>query len=272
MSDLHEPALSQSTCPPPTTDPLEYQCKYCLDTSINEDDFISPCNCRGSSQYVHRECLDRWRTDQVQTPNYVRCSSCRFNYELEEFIDESGCDGVCRAKRKRDVRRYLTFDFLICLIYISVFMFIAIGGVLLMDPAMSIYRWTPRWAWMAYLGLSLLTILIVGCFWVTIDNGRIRNDYHQGFSGFENMMVNGSIHLYHLGKEFVTTQYRKRHQQIWRTPLMRVRDIIKSRTTGIPAAQPRPPEQPRPTEQARQVRRGHIDPQIMGIIGQLLQT
>lgn len=29
------------------------------------EDFIAPCKCKGSSKYVHRECLDQWRAVKV---------------------------------------------------------------------------------------------------------------------------------------------------------------------------------------------------------------
>lgn len=28
-------------------------------------DFIAPCKCKGTSKYVHRECLDQWRAVKV---------------------------------------------------------------------------------------------------------------------------------------------------------------------------------------------------------------
>ncbi|WVZ05508.1 hypothetical protein V8G54_018854 [Vigna mungo] len=55
--------------PLPLTDPSEIdleagpseqiQCRICLETDGR--DFIAPCKCKGTSKYVHRECLDHWR-------------------------------------------------------------------------------------------------------------------------------------------------------------------------------------------------------------------
>lgn len=37
-------------------------CKFCLDTSDSKKNpFIEPCECRGSMQFVHEECLTHWR-------------------------------------------------------------------------------------------------------------------------------------------------------------------------------------------------------------------
>ena len=32
------------------------ECRVCLDTD-NQDDIISPCNCKGTSKWIHKECL-----------------------------------------------------------------------------------------------------------------------------------------------------------------------------------------------------------------------
>ncbi|XP_026391389.1 uncharacterized protein LOC113286947 isoform X3 [Papaver somniferum] len=36
------------------------QCRICLET--DERGFIAPCMCKGTAKYVHRECLDQWRS------------------------------------------------------------------------------------------------------------------------------------------------------------------------------------------------------------------
>ena len=37
-------------------------CRICLESDCNRCEVISPCKCKGSSKYVHIECLDQWRT------------------------------------------------------------------------------------------------------------------------------------------------------------------------------------------------------------------
>ncbi len=64
-----------------------HTCRICL-----EDypfDFISPCNCRGSLQYVHKTCLDEWRLrHHADHSNRIRCQECLapFNYEVDDSI------------------------------------------------------------------------------------------------------------------------------------------------------------------------------------------
>lgn len=41
-------------------------CRICLECDGEEDDeLISPCMCKGTQQFVHRSCLDHWRSVQV---------------------------------------------------------------------------------------------------------------------------------------------------------------------------------------------------------------
>ncbi|XP_026391388.1 uncharacterized protein LOC113286947 isoform X2 [Papaver somniferum] len=40
------------------------QCRICLET--DERGFIAPCMCKGTAKYVHRECLDQWRSIKAQ--------------------------------------------------------------------------------------------------------------------------------------------------------------------------------------------------------------
>ncbi|XP_024184820.1 E3 ubiquitin-protein ligase MARCHF8 isoform X2 [Rosa chinensis] len=50
------------------------QCRICLD---NEgEDLIAPCHCRGTQKYVHRSCLDNWRSTKEGFA-FAHCTECR---------------------------------------------------------------------------------------------------------------------------------------------------------------------------------------------------
>lgn len=56
-------------------------CRYCLEED-GEHGMIMPCNCRGTQSWIHRGCLDRWRsTGELR---FHRCEICLYNYEYEE--------------------------------------------------------------------------------------------------------------------------------------------------------------------------------------------
>ena len=77
---LAPPPIVRAETPP---SPLSHDpvCRVCLET---EGTFISPCDCRGSQEWVHRECLDRWRSAHgVHSDNFRRCEICMTEFELE---------------------------------------------------------------------------------------------------------------------------------------------------------------------------------------------
>ena len=39
----------------------EPECRICFD-QFDDDELISPCRCKGTSKWVHRGCLNKWRT------------------------------------------------------------------------------------------------------------------------------------------------------------------------------------------------------------------
>ena len=67
------------------------ECRICLETD-EIGSLISPCNCRGSSQWVHTVCLNEWRNANINRRSNRQCEICLFNYiisssqEKETFI------------------------------------------------------------------------------------------------------------------------------------------------------------------------------------------
>lgn len=59
-------------------------CRICLE---EEGILISPCGCKGSTAFVHRECLETW----INTSGKDFCEICLEDYETEEVI-VSSCD------------------------------------------------------------------------------------------------------------------------------------------------------------------------------------
>lgn len=63
-------------------------CRICLENSDGVD-MIAPCLCRGSSKWVHRSCLDKWRLTESYLPfhsskRFLTCGTCKFNYLFED--------------------------------------------------------------------------------------------------------------------------------------------------------------------------------------------
>lgn len=84
-------------------------CKFCLDSNnLRRDPLIEPCDCRGSLQFVHEQCLTRWRRINP-TRNADNCPLCLEPYRLaigeilEHLPDET-----------RLITFFLRYPFLLC--------------------------------------------------------------------------------------------------------------------------------------------------------------
>jgi hypothetical protein len=55
---------------------IEYQCRFCLEESNDIIGFISPCNCKGTQEWVHRTCLAKY----IVTCNSIDCPVCKARF------------------------------------------------------------------------------------------------------------------------------------------------------------------------------------------------
>jgi hypothetical protein len=63
---------------------MEPACRFCLDSQNAADNPLrSPCECKGSSQYVHRDCLQQWRNTTVVDKYRRVCQLCHAPFEAE---------------------------------------------------------------------------------------------------------------------------------------------------------------------------------------------
>lgn len=63
------------------------QCRICFD-SDNPNELISPCLCNGSSAYVHRTCLNNWRSTNTNGRTFKFCNVCQFEYVIQTVIND----------------------------------------------------------------------------------------------------------------------------------------------------------------------------------------
>ena len=68
------------------------ECRICFEEeNVNDDNnpFISPCACKGTSKYVHKKCLDTWRNTNRGRDAYYKCMECNQEYIIyREFTRE----------------------------------------------------------------------------------------------------------------------------------------------------------------------------------------
>ncbi|KAJ0464443.1 putative transcription factor C2H2 family [Helianthus annuus] len=154
----------------------EIQCRICLETDGR--DFIAPCKCRGTSKYVHRECLDHWRSVKEGFA-FAHCTTCKAPYHLRVHVLAD------RKWRTMKFRFFVTRDILF--IFLSVQLVISSLAYLVylvdgyqkfwlriawgFDSEASFYYLCGALLFFALLGLS-------GCF-ITCYDRRVRNDLAQ---------------------------------------------------------------------------------------------
>lgn len=92
-------------------------CRICLDED-DQKDLISPCNCSGSTKYVHRDCLENWRATNINEDNYKRCEICHFEYEMEkQELSRSGtiCKNILWCLSQKTIVLYFIIQLFILL-------------------------------------------------------------------------------------------------------------------------------------------------------------
>jgi len=77
------------------------ECRYCS-SSDNQMDLISPCDCNGTSKYVHKACLLKWfdrKNEGIPIPalprqyDILHCEICNYKYDIVFTRGEgSKCD------------------------------------------------------------------------------------------------------------------------------------------------------------------------------------
>tara|TARA_A100001015_G_scaffold291511_1_gene365745 strand:+ start:670 stop:1479 length:810 start_codon:yes stop_codon:yes gene_type:complete len=59
------------------------ECRICFDIETNDDKFISPCRCKGTSKYVHKSCLNSWRNFNRESIAWTTCMECGTKYKIK---------------------------------------------------------------------------------------------------------------------------------------------------------------------------------------------
>ncbi|KAH9599529.1 zinc finger protein [Trypanosoma melophagium] len=90
-------------------DDSELLCRICQ-CSKPVEELFAPCSCDGSSKYVHRSCLEKWRAMTSNEEHKVVCAECKTPYVLmlervpvspDEFLHSPICVPACRAFASR---------------------------------------------------------------------------------------------------------------------------------------------------------------------------
>ncbi|CAF0954696.1 unnamed protein product [Adineta ricciae] len=160
------------------------QCRICLDTD-NTDSLISPCLCSGSAAFVHRTCLDNWRSENIRGIGFKYCDICKFEYVIETVDDDLQAGKIRRLKYYFFVIRDITSIFLLTQLIILALTFVL---KLIDKNSGDIKRQFPSWMSefaMYYLTSFVLLLVLIGfiVFIITCYSlGRIDSYILNGFS------------------------------------------------------------------------------------------
>lgn len=139
---------------------MSLSCRVCLeeDTRIN---LISPCNCDGTTKFIHRECLNTWRLGNIDNDNFKRCEICHFEYEIEKR-EYTYCEKIIKENLKIFSKSLVSLFFCVQFLILGFFyLFVAI------DPAGNIpdfvnfvNYYDDYYIFSVFIVIGLLTILI----------------------------------------------------------------------------------------------------------------
>jgi uncharacterized membrane protein len=65
---------------------IEKECRICLEKD-KIDEFINPCLCMGTSNWVHSSCLNKWRQTNIHAKPYKQCMECNYKYKFTTIIE-----------------------------------------------------------------------------------------------------------------------------------------------------------------------------------------
>eukprot|EP01038_Epipyxis_sp_PR26KG_P008680 gene8680-11731_t len=89
-----------------------YTCRICLDDGVRKD-LIAPCKCSGSQKWVHRACLDKWRS-MKEDKAFSACTECLGPYKLVCPQEDQETTSHKYWRKMRFIC-YVTRDFLLAL-------------------------------------------------------------------------------------------------------------------------------------------------------------
>merc|ERR1711916_30767 len=76
-----------------------HTCRLCLETGplpLPNGELIAPCSCMGSVKYVHRSCLDQWRSVSPRMDSFYKCDLCQTSYVFDMKEEGEGGASKCR--------------------------------------------------------------------------------------------------------------------------------------------------------------------------------
>lgn len=84
-------------------------CRICHNNE-QLDHLISPCHCKGTLAYVHRDCVERWLT----RAGIMHCELCRYHFRTNSTLRYGFFESLRIFFQTRNNREHLKGDLLLC--------------------------------------------------------------------------------------------------------------------------------------------------------------
>ncbi|PWA63061.1 Zinc finger, RING-CH-type [Artemisia annua] len=151
-------------------------CRICYQCDDEEDgDLISPCMCKGSQQFVHRSCLDHWRSIK-EGFDFSHCTTCKAQFHLQVVELEEN------VWRKIKISLFIARDVIFALLVLQT-VFGMLGGIAYLGDKHEYLRDLLKdyfYTIVIYYGIGVIVffvllgsmVFIVG-YCLLDDNGRI---------------------------------------------------------------------------------------------------
>ncbi|WOL09415.1 hypothetical protein Cni_G18168 [Canna indica] len=186
------PLIAPAPVAPPKEIDLEsgpgeqVQCRICLESDgphpclglCSRRDFIAPCKCKGTSKFVHRECLDQWRAVKEGFA-FSHCTICKAPYYLRVHVHEN------RRWRILKFRFFVTRDVLFVFAVVQLIISSLAYLVYLIDSTQNFSLWLAwgfggQFSFYYICGAILFFALLglSGCF-ITCFDPQVHNDLSQ---------------------------------------------------------------------------------------------
>jgi len=125
-------------------------CRICFDQETIDKPLITPCKCKGSSKYIHEECLSTWILSQLSEEK-KKCEICKYTYHIKITTIQK-CDPRESFSQNPHFACYLLIIILItALLIILVYIIVDKGYI---NPYKNIFY---------FLGLTAIFILAFIC-------------------------------------------------------------------------------------------------------------
>lgn len=94
-----------------------HSCRICLEDDLAEN-MTHPCKCKGTTKYVHKHCLNEWRTTSTNRANFHRCEMCHYTYDISNnnIVVDSYCTKFLRFISNGFMVFYMMYSMLIFII------------------------------------------------------------------------------------------------------------------------------------------------------------